>query len=161
MRNQDDEFTDRLRRAGGRVRLLPGRSRYYWSRAASRGLWRQYHGYGFWKVRVIRMRGGWPSSPRHLVPAAFVLALAAGGALGGATGHAAWAAVVPALYSAFLVAATAASLGRDRDTTALWLPVVLPVLHAAYGAGFLAALAVRGGGPAAPAPDSAREAEAA
>jgi GT2 family glycosyltransferase len=84
VRNQDDEFSDRLRRAGGRIVLLPELLAEYFSRATLPGLWRQYLGYGFWKVRVIRKRGGWPSSPRHLVPAAFVLAMLASVALAAA-----------------------------------------------------------------------------
>lgn len=140
VRNQDDEFSDRLRRAGGRIRLVPGQVTDYWSRASLAGLRRQYLGYGYWKVRVIRKRGGWPSSPRHLAPAALVTSVPAG-LLAGAFAHA-WplAAAVPALYAAFLLAATAVTTARSRERAALLLPVVLPVLHVAYGAGFLRAL---------------------
>jgi succinoglycan biosynthesis protein ExoA len=143
VRNQDDELSDRLRRAGGRIRLLPGQEVEYWSRATLGGLWRQYRGYGFWKVRVIRRRGGWPSSPRHLAPAALLVSTAAGVATA-ALAHAAWpAAVVPALYGAFLAVATAATVASTREAAALLTPVVIPVLHAAYGTGFLQALVTR------------------
>lgn len=153
VRNQDDEFSDRLRRAGGRIRLLPGQVVDYWSRPALGGLWRQYFGYGFWKVRVIRKRGGWPSSPRHLAPAALLASLPGGALIGAATGWWALAAVVPAAYAAFLACATLATWASRRDRTALLLPAVLPVLHAAYGAGFLRALfaPVPAAGPSVPA----------
>jgi len=159
VRNQDDELSDRLRRAGGRIRLMPGQCVEYWSRTSLRGLWQQYFGYGFWKVRVIRRRGGWPSSPRHLAPAALLLALAAGAGLAAVTGWWPLAAVVPALYAAFLSLAAATTLARTLDTSAAWLPVVIPVMHAAYGAGFLAALFVRE--PRAGADGAAHRAEAA
>jgi hypothetical protein len=165
VRNQDDEFSDRLRRAGGRIRLLPGQVTDYWSRTSLPGLARQYFGYGFWKVRVIRKRGGWPSSPRHLAPAAFVAALPGGALLGAATHQLPLAAAVPVLYGAFVACATLAILAARRDTAARLLPLVLPVLHAAYGAGFLCALFVPAGdSPSRGAPAIApaeREAEAA
>ncbi|MCC6651479.1 MAG: glycosyltransferase family 2 protein [Candidatus Eisenbacteria bacterium] len=142
VRNQDDEFSDRLRRSGGRIRLLPGQLVDYWSRGTLAGLWRQYFGYGFWKVRVIRKRGGWPSSPRHLVPAAFVLGMAAGPAFA-ALAHT-WLAglAVPAAYATFLAAATGITWVSRADSAAAMLPVALPVMHTAYGVGFLRALFV-------------------
>lgn len=141
VRNQDDEFSDRLRRAGGRIVMLPELAADYWSRATLAGLWRQYRGYGYWKVRVIRKRGGWPSSPRHLVPAAFVLAMTAS-AIAAFGPLAPLAAVTPAAYAAFLVAATLHTALARRDAAAAALPAVLPVMHAAYGVGFLHALAI-------------------
>ncbi len=143
VRNQDDELSDRLRRAGGRIRLMPEQEIEYWSRATFAGLARQYFGYGFWKVCVIRRRGGWPSSPRHLAPAALLLALGGGGVLGALTGSWPVAAFVPALYGAFLALATAATLATRREAAAWLLPLAIPVMHAAYGAGFLAALCAR------------------
>ncbi len=141
VRNQDDEFSDRLRRAGGRIRLLPDQASDYWSRASLGGLWRQYFGYGYWKVRVIRKRGGWPSSPRHLVPAAFVLGLTAGVLAAALTQVWALALVVPALYASFLALATLSTWVTRGDDAAALLPFALPVMHAAYGVGFLRALA--------------------
>ncbi len=141
VRNQDDEFSDRLRRAGGRIRLLPEQVSDYWSRATLGGLWRQYFGYGYWKVRVIRKRGGWPSSPRHLVPAAFVLGLTGGVLASLVTGAAALAVVVPALYAAFLAIASVATFVLRGESASALLPLALPVMHAAYGVGFLRALA--------------------
>lgn len=140
VRNQDDEFSDRLKRAGGRIRLLPDQLVDYWSRASFAGLWRQYFGYGFWKVRVIRKRGGWPSSPRHLVPAAFVLSLPGGALLGVALRLPALAAVVPALYASFLLVAIAVTWLQRREPAAVLLGAALPIMHAAYGVGFLRAL---------------------
>ena len=143
VRNQDDELSDRLRGAGGRIRLMPAQVVEYWSRATLAGLWRQYFGYGFWKVHVIRRRGGWPSSPRHLAPAALLLALAGGAALAAATGTWTFAAIVPALYGAFIALATAATAAARRDPAAWLLPLAIPTMHAAYGAGFLTALLAR------------------
>ncbi|MBN1318610.1 MAG: glycosyltransferase family 2 protein, partial [Anaerolineales bacterium] len=52
VRNQDDEFNYRLRKAGGRILLSPGIRSVYYTRDSPSKLWRQYFQYGFWKVRV-------------------------------------------------------------------------------------------------------------
>ncbi|HTR97345.1 MAG TPA: glycosyltransferase family 2 protein, partial [Candidatus Acidoferrales bacterium] len=139
VRNQDDEFSDRLRRAGGRIRLLPGAAVDYWCRSSLPALARQYFGYGFWKVRVIRRRGGWPSSPRHLAPAALLLALVLGSALALGTGRIVFALAAPGLEASFLAVATLVTLARKRDASALLLPAAIATMHLAYGAGFLLA----------------------
>ena len=154
-RNQDDELSDRLRRHGGRIVMDPAIPVRYFSRARMAGLWRQYLGYGFWKVRVIRKRGGWPSSLRHVVPALFVGA--ALGSLVAAVVTRLW--LLPAFvlvpYALFLLAATAHSLTAVRDRASLLVPCALATMHVAYGVGFLLALAR----PAAPAPSAAPGAE--
>jgi succinoglycan biosynthesis protein ExoA len=141
LRNQDDELSDRLRRHGGRIVMDPAIPVRYFSRTRLAGLWRQYLGYGFWKVRVIHKRGGWPASPRHLVPAVFVCA--ALGTLAVAALTRLWflPACVLGSYALFLLAATAQSLASLRDRAALLVPCALAAMHVAYGVGFLLALA--------------------
>lgn len=137
VRNQDDEFSDRLRRAGGRILLHPRLVVRYWSRATLLRLWRQYYEYGFWKVRVIQKRGGRPSSPRHLAPAALVLALA-GAALASLAARR-WEplALFLAVYLAFLAVATLVVALQRRDPAAVLMPAAMATLQVAYGAGFL------------------------
>jgi uncharacterized membrane protein YfcA len=112
----------------------------YFSRARLSGLWRQYLGYGFWKVSVIRKRGGRPASLRHLVPAAFVCAVLGSFLAAAATRR--WFLPAWALgpYALFLLVATGRSLARHRDRVALLVPCALATMHAAYGVGFLRAL---------------------
>ena len=149
VRNQDDELSDRLRRAGGRILMLPDQCVDYWCRDSLTGLARQYFGYGLWKVQGIRVRGGTPASFRHIVPAALLVALLAGGLLGAAFANPVFALTTPLAYLAFLTIATLESYVAGGS--AAWgLPLVLPVLHAAYGAGFLRALFLAGPPPAAP-----------
>jgi len=54
VRNQDDELNFRLRRAGGRIVLDPTIVVRYRPRGSLRGVWKQYHAYGYWKAVVMR-----------------------------------------------------------------------------------------------------------
>lgn len=131
VRNQDDEYSYRLRKLGWRVRLDPGLAARYFSRARPGRLARQYFEYGFWKVRVLQKHPA-QMSVRQFVPPTFVLALLGGIAL------VPWSAVpLVLLVSAYLVGvgAAAATCGR-RPAVAARLPLVFPLLHLAYGSGF-------------------------
>lgn len=64
LRNQDDELSTRLRRAGGTVWLDPRVQSEYLVRPTWRALWRQYLGYGRWKPLVVRMRPSTSASTR-------------------------------------------------------------------------------------------------
>jgi succinoglycan biosynthesis protein ExoA len=75
VRNQDDEFNLRLRRAGGRIVLDPSIRIYYTPRGSFRRLFKQYYEYGLWKPAVMRKHGS-VVSLRSLVPIAFVVSLA-------------------------------------------------------------------------------------
>jgi succinoglycan biosynthesis protein ExoA len=72
IRNQDDEFNLRLRRAGGRVVLDPEIKVLYRPRGTLAGVWRQYFEYGLWKVPVMLKHRRVPTL-RGLVPFAFLL----------------------------------------------------------------------------------------
>jgi glycosyltransferase involved in cell wall biosynthesis len=76
VRNQDDELNLRIVRGGGMVWQSPRIRSWYAPRASFGALFRQYRQYGYWKVRVIQ-KHRLPASPRHLVPAAFLLTLLA------------------------------------------------------------------------------------
>ncbi len=137
VRNQDDEYNYRLRSLGYRVHLSPViRSRYF-SRSSLFPLFRQYLQYGYWKVRVFQKHPR-QMRARHYAPGLFVatvivLSMAAPFSRVG------WLALV-ALLLAYLAAAVGASVASgDRDVWWL-LPVVFPILHVAYGVGFLTGL---------------------
>ena len=67
VRNQDDEFNLRLRRAGGRIVLDPSIRIFYTPRGSFRRLFRQYFEYGLWKPAVMRKHGS-VVSVRSLAP---------------------------------------------------------------------------------------------
>jgi GT2 family glycosyltransferase len=139
VRNQDDEFNLRLRRAGGRVVLDPAIRVFYRPRGSFRRLFRQYYEYGRWKAPVMR-RHGRPTSARSLVPGAFVAAIVALLLL--STWHP-QATVLLALklsaYAALAVGFGAVCLRRRHEPWRL-LPRVVGVfftVHVAHGLGML------------------------
>jgi len=162
VRNQDDEFNFRLRRAGGRIWQSPRIKSSYTPRGSIAALFRQYAQYGFWKVAVIRKHRAL-ASWRHAVPGLFVGAIltspaliAAATAFGLPTVATAIGAAAVAGLSVYFLACVAATLPFARSLEPLSLailPGVIVVYHVAYGLGFLCGIlkpAGRESGAAAP-----------
>jgi glycosyltransferase involved in cell wall biosynthesis len=141
VRNQDDEYNYRLRRAGKKLLLAPDlRSRYY-SRADLASLWRQYFQYGYWKVRVMR-KHPLQMRARQVGPPLFVVALVLGAATAPWSGWGLlWLAGAGGLYllASILASATAGRAVPVRSRALL--PLIFAVLHVGYGSGFLVGLA--------------------
>jgi succinoglycan biosynthesis protein ExoA len=72
VRNQDDEFNLRLRRAGGRIVLDPEITVIYRPRGSMARVWRQYYEYGLWKVPVM-LKHHRVLTMRSMAPLAFVM----------------------------------------------------------------------------------------
>lgn len=141
IRNQDDEYNYRLGAMGRRILLAPDvRSRYY-SRGGLRPLWRQYFGYGYWKVRVMQKHFG-QMRVRQFAPLLLVAALLGSLALTpfGAWGRWLFASLV-CVYAAANLSAALLTAARARRMSLLpLLPAAFAVLHFAYGLGFLKGL---------------------
>lgn len=138
VRNQDDEHNLRIVRGGGKVWQSPGIRSVYRPRARLAQVFRQYLQYGYWKPFVMKKHGQ-PASVRHLVPAAFVGALAVAGvyaAIGGAAGP--WKFLL-GTYALGLVALTAAvAVGSPMPLPVLArVPLVIGAYHFGYGIGSL------------------------
>ena len=140
VRNQDDEFNLRLRRAGGRIVLDPAIRIFYRPRGSFRRLFRQYYEYGRWKAPVMRKHGR-ATSVRSLVPGGFVASVVVLAAL------ALWLPAAVLLLGVELAsyAAVALTFGvvglRRRKLPWRLLPRVLavfPTVHVAHGLGMLA-----------------------
>lgn len=139
VRNQDDEFTSRVRLAGGRVVLDSAIKVLYTPRGSFRGVARQYFEYGFWKVAVMRKHKR-VASARSLAPSLFVASLVL------LSPAAVWFLAARlllsgelALYAGSALVLGTASLRRRREPWSL-LPRVLavfPTFHLAYGAGMI------------------------
>jgi succinoglycan biosynthesis protein ExoA len=138
VRDQDEELNFRIRKAGGTVWLDPSLVIQYRNREKTTALWRQYFGYGFYKVRVMQKRKALLSW-RHVVPPVFVVALVTSCmvALGSRRIR-----VVLWMAIPYGLANLSASLwvGRRRLDCLPFLPVAFAAMHTAYGVGFLAGL---------------------
>lgn len=139
VRNQDDEFSNRLRKAGGRIICNPKIISYYNNRTTLHSLWSQYFQYGFYKVRVLQKHPR-QMSLRQFVPPAFVLALLGSVFLALSPILRLLSLIVPSLY---LIANLGASLwaASKRGWRYLpFLPVTFAILHLSYGLGSLMGL---------------------
>jgi succinoglycan biosynthesis protein ExoA len=139
LRNQDDEFSLRLRHGGGRVVLDPTIHAYYKPRDSYRGAFGQYYEYGFWKIAVMRKHRRIVSA-RSLAPLAFVGSVAALG-LASASLPAARK-LLGAEIALYGVAAAlfGAESVRKRHEPLRQLPRVVAIFstyHVAYGLGML------------------------
>ena len=121
VRNQDDEHNLRITRGGGKVYQSPKIKSWYRLRGTLPSLFKQYMQYGYWKVRVIQ-KHKLPASPRHLVPAAFVLALTS-------------------LFLLFAFGSLLSAFAPNSQLSALNIPIPIFSFHiSAFSFSFLAAL---------------------
>lgn len=131
--NEDNELSYRIRRAGGGIWYDPAITVEYVPRSTIGGLFHQYRRYALGKVRVFRKhRGGlrW----RHLVPAAWLAFLVAGGVLA-VFEPATWL-IWAAGVAAYLVAVLVSSARLAERGVAWWrVALALVTLHIAYGIG--------------------------
>lgn len=135
VRNQDDELSYRIRKAGGRILVSPAMRSRYQNRQSWRKLVRQFYEYGLWKTRVLQ-KHPWQMSARHYVPPVFDAAVLAGLAAAPWLGPAGPAAALSALgaYAAVMygVAMREAPAGKRAR---FWLALV--IIHHAWALGFL------------------------
>ncbi|GIX50050.1 MAG: succinoglycan biosynthesis protein exoa [Limisphaera sp.] len=138
--HEDYEFNYRLRRAGGRVWLLPWVRAQYRVRPTLGRLARQYFRYGHWKGRFL-VQAPRSLQLRHCVPPLWMAMNA-----GLAAAAVADARQIPVaagwvgLYAAWLLVATVGLSRRPRPPewdvrSALVLPWILSVVHATWGTG--------------------------
>ena len=137
VRSQDSEFNFRLLRAGGRVLLVPGVVSTYYARDSLGKLWRMFFQYGYFKPLVARKVGAIMTA-RQLVPALFLSSVLL------AALFAPWLPAARLLLPLALGAYAAADLivavilaRRAGAFVGLSSSVVFPVLHLAYGVGYL------------------------
>jgi GT2 family glycosyltransferase len=142
VRNQDDEFNLRLRRAGGRIVLDPTIEVEYRPRGSLRAVWRQYFEYGFWKVPVMRKHGQ-VLTLRSLAPLALVLSVAlfAGGAPASMLARRLLAAELGAYLSLALLFGASGVRRRGGPLSSTFAVVAtFPTFHFGYGFGMASSL---------------------
>lgn len=138
VRNQDDEFNYRLKKAGGRILLSPAIRSSYYSRSSLSGLWRQYFQYGFWKVRVFQKHPH-QMQWRQFVPPLFVLVLILSAA-GLRWNPTFLFLAAPGLYLAANLLAAVSLSAQYGWKYMFYLPAIFFILHFSYGIGFWAGM---------------------
>ena len=135
IRNQDDELNYRITANGGRIYLNTDVRIRYYVRAKVSNLFTQYFQYGYWKVYVNKLHNT-VTSARQLVPLCFVLGLFIGFLLSLFVPFVTWTYLLGiafyALMSVVFGVSSAESLGKG-----LRVATIFPVLHVAYGWGYL------------------------
>ena len=137
--NEDYEFNVRVKKAGGRIWLDPSIRSIYFARSNLLELGRQYWRYGYWKWRMLRRNNLKTLRWRQALPPLFVLSLLGLGILSLFLPLARWLWMGELfLYFFILVSAGAFSALRQRRFPVLpGLVLAVPVMHLAWGAGFL------------------------
>jgi cellulose synthase/poly-beta-1,6-N-acetylglucosamine synthase-like glycosyltransferase len=149
---EDEELNWRLHRAGREVWLCPDLRQPYRPRGSVAGLVRQYWSYGRGRMRVLRKHPAFLQL-RHLVPSAFVAALAVTVGMVIVGFGAAPLATVLGAYAAVLVVAALRALRTAPLVEAALVPVAIACMHLAYGSGLLWQ-ALRSSRPARSVPDA-------
>jgi succinoglycan biosynthesis protein ExoA len=138
-RTQDFEYNVRLRKAGGRILLLPEVVSYYHARPDLCSFCRHNFQNGVWAVLPFEHSEVVPISWRHLVPLAFVTVVLTGVLL------AAWSELARSLLASLFLLYVSASLlasvnvaTREHDLRlVLLMPWTFLLLHLGYGLGSL------------------------
>lgn len=138
VRNQDDELSYRIRKAGGRIVCSPVMKSLYQNRESWKALASQFWQYGVWKVRVLQKHPR-QMSIRHFVPPAFQAGVALLLLVGVVWLPALWTGLAAvALYAACLAAVAFAGAPDPASRARLWLALVL--IHQCWANGFLVGL---------------------
>ena len=138
VRNQDDEHSYRIRKAGGRVLVSPSMRSSYQNRRSWKALVRQFFEYGLWKVRVLQKHPA-QMSLRHFVPPVMIAGLVVGVVVYPIEPTLTIAvAVAYATYVGVLGCVSLSHGGRPAAVVRRF--AALAAIHHAWGAGFLVGL---------------------
>ena len=120
VRGQDWELNKRLREAGGKIWFDPRLTVTYYPRSSWQALTKQFFSTGVWRGGLTREAPG-ESAARYWAPPMLVLASLFG---------------LPFTLYLLVIAFAAMNAGDLKPATRLWLMIVLPTMHFAWGLGF-------------------------
>ncbi|MEM7141631.1 MAG: glycosyltransferase family 2 protein [Actinomycetota bacterium] len=142
MRNSDYEFNFRMRQAGHRLHFDPAIGSVYRPRPNLNSLFRQFWYYGKWKAKVAEQH---PSSvrPRHLVAPAAAAAAAVTPVLLSQRRLRPLALLGWGAYSAVIAYGVVSADRQEREVSTPTLAAAFPVMHMAWGAGFIKSVVER------------------
>jgi glycosyltransferase involved in cell wall biosynthesis len=137
--SEDITFNSRLRRAGGRVLLVPEIEIEYFARSDPWSFWKHNWRNGIWAIMPILYSDHVPVRARHLAPLSFVAALSGSAVLG------IWLPPLRIVTLGLLIAYALANIVASVETAwragdarlVLVMPVAFGMLHFGYGFGSL------------------------
>ena len=139
VRGQDMEFNLRLKKAGGKILLVPDIVSYYYARSDIRSFWKHNFTNGVWAILPFLYSPVIPVSWRHLVPLIFVAGLIGSAVLGFLLPVFFWLFLV--ILGSYVLANLTASFRialQKRDLRYLVvMPFIFGILHFGYGLGSL------------------------
>ena len=137
--NEDYELNTRILQSGGKIWLDPKIRCTYFARSNLRALAKQYYGYGFWKVQMLKR---YPETLRwrQALPPAFLLGLALTLLVGIFWKPSLYLfAAVLGLYLLILLAVGIHMAIKKRDILmVIGVPLAIIIMHFSWGAGFIA-----------------------
>lgn len=138
VRNQDDEFNARLRKAGGKIFLIPDLYIEYYARPGLLSMSKMFFEYGFYKPMVNR-KTGYIISLRQVIPFLFVLYLFSLTSLIWISGPVKlWMTIPLFLYLGINLTVSLFSASKRQDPRLLvLLPPTFLLIHISYGLGYL------------------------
>ena len=140
IRNQDLEFNLRLKKAGGKILLVPDIVSYYYARSTLRALAKNNFSNGYWVIYSTKF-AKMPFSVRHLIPFFFVLSIC--GSLILSFIYRPFICLFVLVFVAYLISNILFSLGISfKKGFKYFIPVVLSfaILHFSYGFGSMCGL---------------------
>jgi glycosyltransferase involved in cell wall biosynthesis len=134
--NEDGELAARVLERGGRIVCVPSMGARYIPRNSLESLARQYFRYGHYRAKTCRRH---PESMRRsqVLPPALVLTALVAASPAASHGPARVARPALVAYAAALLASAASVARRASLADAAAVPLVLAVMHSAWGCGFL------------------------
>jgi glycosyltransferase involved in cell wall biosynthesis len=134
---EDEEVNYRIIAQGGKILYHPEMAFHYCMRPSVKALFRQYHGYGMARVKVLRKFPGF-FRVKHIVPSAVVLSVILSPCLLLLPdGWGMLAGVAPGFYFCFIVIGAIYLAVRNRFPACHRIGASLTALHFGYGSGFL------------------------
>ncbi len=137
VRNQDDDFSFRVIKAGGKVYFDHEITLKYYVRGSFKGLWKQFFQYGYWKVYVNRKHKT-VTTGRQLVPPLFALYLFVLPLTLIFSIHLLGFSAIPLfLYILLAIYFSIKTSKADNEVKFLEVLKTFPILHLSYGLGYL------------------------
>ena len=142
VRNQNDDFNFRIRRAGGSIFVTPRVKYVYYVRENFGKCFRQFLQYGYWRIPLI-VKHRKPINVRQVIPFLFYLSCMVFFILGIATGRLFLTFALPAVYFASLALVSISLVRKAGPKVAGLVPLAMAVIHFGDASGFALGIAAK------------------